>query len=110
MCIRDRITTFSGFARTYYLRLVSGGPTATLSGGPFTTAFHVHGALFTAWVLLFIVQTALISSRRVAVHRRLGIAGAVLAAAMVAAGALVAVSAAARGAAPLGMTPHAFLV
>jgi hypothetical protein len=104
------LTTFAGFAPTYYLRLVSGGATKTLSGGPFTAAFHVHGALFTAWVILFVVQTALISARRVAVHRRLGIAGAVLAAAMVIAGAQVAVSSAARGSAPPGMTPLAFLV
>lgn len=110
MAVALAITTFTGFAPTYYLRLVSGGATTTLSGGPITPAFHVHGALFTAWVLLFIVQTALISSRRVAVHRRLGIAGAVLAAAMVAAGASVAVSTAGRGSAPPGMTPLAFLV
>lgn len=110
MAIALAITTFAGFAPTYYWRLVSGGTTTTLSGGPFTPAFHVHGALFTAWVLLFIVQTALISNRRVAVHRRLGIAGAVLAAAMVVAGVIVAVSSAARGSAPTGMTPLAFLV
>ena len=70
----------------------------------------MHGALFTAWVLLFIVQTALISSRRVAVHRRLGVAGAVLAAAMVVAGASIAIVTAARGSAPPGMTAVAFLV
>ena len=104
------LTVVAGFSSTYYLRLVSGGPTATLSGGPFTRLVHVHGALFTAWVLLFIVQTALISSRRVAVHRRLGVAGAVLAAAMVAAGTLTALATAARGSAPAGMDPLAFLV
>ena len=110
MAVALAITAFTGFAPTYYLRLVSGGATATLTGGPFTTLVHIHGALFTAWTLLFIVQTALISSRRVAVHRRLGIAGAVLAAAMVVAGAVVAVSTAARGSAPPGLTPLAFLV
>jgi hypothetical protein len=110
MAVAMAITAFAGFSRTYYLRLVSGGPTATLSGGPFTSLVHLHGALFTSWVLLFIVQTALISTRRVAVHRRLGIAGAVLAAAMVAAGVSVAVSTAARGSSPPGMTPLAFLV
>lgn len=110
MAVALAITAFAGFSRTYYLRLVSGGPMATLTGGPFTTLVHLHGALFTTWVLLFIVQTALISTRRVAVHRRLGIAGAVLAAAMVVAGGSVAVSTAARGSAPPGMTPLAFLV
>jgi hypothetical protein len=110
MAVAMAITVFAGFSRTYYLRFVSGAPMATLTGGPFTTLVHFHGALFTTWVLLFIVQTALISARRVAVHRRLGIAGAVVAAAMVAAGASVAISTAARGGAAPGMTPLAFLV
>jgi hypothetical protein len=104
------VTVFAGFAATYYLRFASGGPTATLSGGPFTTLVHVHGALFTTWVLLFVVQTALVASRRVAVHRRLGVAGAILAAAMVVAGTSIAISTAARGSGPPGMTPLAFLV
>ena len=110
MAVAMGVTVFAGFAATYYLRLVGGGPTATLSGGPFTTLVHVHGALFTAWVLLFIVQTALVASRRVAVHRRLGVAGAILAAAMVVAGTSIAIATAARGSAPPGMTPVAFLV
>ena len=46
----------AGFAPTYYLRLLSGGPTATISGGPFTGLVHVHAALFSAWVVLFIVS------------------------------------------------------
>lgn len=33
---------------------------------------YLHAALFTAWVLLFITQAALVRSRRVAWHRRLG--------------------------------------
>src|ERR1700712_4141526 len=73
MAVALAVTAFTGFSRTYYLRLVSGGRMATLTGGPFTTLVQVHGALFTTWVLLFIVQTALISTRQVAVHRRLGI-------------------------------------
>ena len=102
-------TVFAGFARTYYLRLLSDEPGATLSGGPFTTLVHTHGALFTAWVVLFVAQTALISTRRVAVHRRLGVAGAVLAAAMVVAGTLTAIATARRGGAVPGMDPLAFL-
>jgi hypothetical protein len=104
------LTVFAGFARTYYLRLLDDGPKATLTGGPFTTLVHLHGALFTSWVLLFIVQTALVSSRKVAVHRKLGVAGAVLAAAMVVAGTSLAIAAAARGSAPPGMDPKAFLI
>ena len=102
-------TVFAGFSRTYYLRFFTGGPSATLSGGPFTPLVYVHGALFTAWVVLFIVQTALIAGRRVAVHRRLGIGGAALAAAMLVAGTLTAIATAARGSAPVGVDPLAFL-
>jgi hypothetical protein len=65
--------------------------------------------LFTAWVVLFVVQTALVASRRVALHRRLGVAGAALAAAMVVAGTSIAIATAARGSAPPGMDPLAFL-
>ncbi len=109
MAVALALTVFAGFAPTYYLRLVSGGPRATISGGPFTTLIHLHGALFTAWVVLFVVQTALISSRRVAVHRRLGVAGAVLAGVMVAVGSVAAIAMARRGAAPPGIDPLAFL-
>lgn len=110
MAVAMGLTVFAGFAATYYLRLLDGGPKVTLTGGPFTGLVHLHGALFTAWVLLFIVQTALVSSRRVAVHRRLGVAGGVLAAAMVAAGTTIAIATAARGSAPPGMDPLAFLI
>lgn len=108
MAIALALTVFGGFAPTYYARLLS-GPKATTSGGPFTTLVHVHAALFTAWVVLFITQTALVAARRVAVHRRLGVAGAVLAAAMVAAGTALALATAKRGGAPVGMDPLAFL-
>ena len=109
MAIAMGLTVFAGFASTYYIRFLAGGPKATISGGPFTALVHVHGALFTAWVLLFIVQTALVASRRVAVHRRLGVAGAVLAVAMVVAGTSIAIATAARGSAPTGVDPLAFL-
>jgi hypothetical protein len=109
MAIALGLTVFAGFASTYYLRFLAGGPEATLSGGPFTPLVHLHGALFTGWVVLFIVQTALVASHRVAVHRRLGVAGAMLAAAMVVAGTSIAIAGAARGSAPAGVDPLAFL-
>lgn len=109
MAIALALTVFTGFASTYYLRFPSGGPSATITGGPFTALVHVHGALFSAWVLLFIVQTALVASHRVALHRRLGAAGAMLAAAMVVAGTSLAIATARRGAGPSGVDPLAFL-
>jgi hypothetical protein len=109
MAVGLALTAFGGFSQTYYLRFLDEGPRATISGGPFTGLVHLHGALFTAWVLLFLVQTTLIAGRRVAVHRRIGIGGGVLAAAMVVVGTLTSLATARRGAAPVGVDPLAFL-
>jgi hypothetical protein len=104
------LTVFAGFASSYYLPLVRGDAMATLSGGPFTPLVHLHGALFSAWVVLFLVQTLLVAARRVALHRRLGVAGVMLAAAMVPVGIRAAVATAARGGGPPGIDPLEFLV
>ena len=109
MAVALALTAFSGFARTYYFRLIDGGPLHTVSGGPVTGLVHLHGTLFTAWVVLFVVQTALISARRVTVHRRLGVAGAVLAAGMIVVGSLTAIASARRGGGNPNLDPLAFL-
>lgn len=44
---------------------------------------HVHGAVFTCWVLLFVAQPAFIANGSAALHRKLGGVGAGLALAMV---------------------------
>ena len=86
-------TVFIGFSRTYYLREVFAGP-------PLPMLFHVHGALFTAWVLLFITQAILIAQRRARTHRTLGMAAALLVPPMLVTGVMVAILAA-RGEGPL---------
>jgi hypothetical protein len=48
-----------------------------------STWVQVHAFLFTSWILLFFAQSVLVASRRVDLHRRLGIAGAILAGLMV---------------------------
>jgi hypothetical protein len=63
---------------------------------PLTLAVAVHGAVFSAWLLLFLAQTLLIR-RRFAAHRRLGYAGAVLAALMIATGYFTSIAMARRG-------------
>jgi hypothetical protein len=108
MAIGLALTVLVGFGPTYYTKLFGDAPMATLSGGPMTALVHVHGVLFTTWVLLFIVQTALVAQHKVAIHRRLGIAGALLAASMVAVGTLTALKMASRGSAPGGLDPIAF--
>jgi hypothetical protein len=50
----------------------------------FPVLLWVHGAVFTAWVVLFVAQPVLTMRKSVRWHRRLGWAGAALAVAMVA--------------------------
>ncbi len=49
---------------------------------PLPALFYVHGLLFSAWVVLFLVQARLVAARNVALHRRLGVLGVLLAAAV----------------------------
>jgi hypothetical protein len=65
-----------GFAPTYYL---AGGLRAPLP----SRIVHIHAVIFTTWMLLLVVQTSFISARKVRWHRNLGVAGFVLACAMV---------------------------
>ena len=102
MAIAIAITVFAGFAPTYYLR-------AYYQSTPLDGLRHLHGVVFTAWVLLLVIQTTLISAGRVGLHRRLGVAGAVLAALVVVVGTTTAVAGAARGAGPPGVPPLSFL-
>jgi hypothetical protein len=63
---------FVGFAPTYYLK-------GYFHAAPLPLLVHVHGLVFTSWILLFLAQTSLIAGRRIDLHRRLGVGGAVLA-------------------------------
>jgi hypothetical protein len=98
-----------GFAPTYYLGVAGSAPLQTITGAAVDGVVHAHAILFTAWVVLFIVQAALVSTRHVAVHRRLGVAGVVLAAAMIVAGTTTAIAMARRGGSAPGVPPLAFL-
>jgi hypothetical protein len=110
MALVMALIVFAGFAPTYYLRAYFGGPVTVSGSTSLTPLTHLHGVLFTGWVLLFLVQTALVARGRVALHRRLGLAGVVLAAAMIAVGVSTAISGAARGLAPAGVDPLVFLI
>lgn len=92
-----------GFARTYYLKGILNGPALP------SLLVHVHGAVMTSWVILFVVQIWLVASRRTKVHQRLGKIGALLALLVLIVGVITAVSAAARGSSP-GPPPLQFLV
>ncbi len=86
MALTMMAVTLVGFGPTYYFANLNHAPRPIL-----TPALHVHGALATAWLLLLIVQTRLIAARRRDVHRRLGIAGALLALAVLVSGILLAI-------------------
>jgi hypothetical protein len=58
---------------------------------------EIHAAVFALWLVLFITQALLVATRRVAVHRRLGLAAVALAAAMIALGYKTAIEGARRG-------------
>jgi hypothetical protein len=108
MAVAMALTVLIGFAPTYYLRFFFGKATVT-GATSLSPLAHLHGALFTAWVLLFIAQTALVATHRVRLHRRLGVAAALLAAFMTIVGVATALKSAARGAAPPGVDPLTFL-
>ena len=104
------LIVFVGFAPTFYLRSAFGAPTSVTGMTILRPLTLAHGIIFTSWVVLFVIQTTLVASRKVAVHRRMGIAGVVLAASMVAVGLPTAFAAAARGSGPPGIEPLVFLV
>jgi hypothetical protein len=81
-----------GFARSFFLR-----PLFPDWPSPAEPIFYVHGAAFTAWIVLLLVQTTLVGVGRTDIHRRLGWSGAALAAVMIVLGVAGALVAARRG-------------
>ncbi len=92
------------FARTFYLRYWFDVP-------PLTVLLPLHGVVFTAWFVLFAIQARLISKQDYQTHRKLGIAGAVLAGLIVILGLATAVaSASATRPRGMGMTSAQFVL
>src|ERR1700687_1200732 len=96
-------SVFAGFARTYYLAGVFHAPLPSL-------IIHVHGAAFACWILLLVTQTSLVSAGRGDIHRRLGIAGFLLACLMVILGVLAATDSVVRQGGPPGGDPKFFYI
>lgn len=67
---------FGGFAATYWLQLTAG----TFNGAPI---LHLHGLVFSAWLILLVWQAVQASQGRMPSHRAWGVAGVSLATAMV---------------------------
>ena len=85
MSVAFLLVVFAGFARSYYLKPYFGTPPAM------TPLLHLHGLLFTGWVVLLLAQTLLVAAKRTRVHMSLGVAGGALAVLMVLVGSWTAV-------------------
>jgi hypothetical protein len=59
------VCVFIGFSPTYFQAGMLRAPLPS-------PILHIHGAVFTLWMLLFVVQVAFISARRVKWHRSFG--------------------------------------
>jgi len=104
MSIAALVTVFAGFAPTYYLR-------PYFNTAPLMPLLHVHGIVFTSWLVLFLIQTTLVAAHRTDIHRRLGILGGVIATLMILIGTSTAVIRASQGATPVpGVSSLSFLV
>jgi len=92
-----------GFGPTYYFAGVFRAPLPA-------PIIHVHAALFSCWMLLLVVQTSLVSARRVDLHRKLGVAGMALACVMVVVGVMAATNALLRTPLARGRDPQSFYI
>jgi|SRR6185295_712551 len=100
MALACALTVLIGFAPSYFLR---GAELPTLR-----PLYQIHGALFTSWVVLLMAQTSLVAANRTDIHRRLGLAGVVLAALVFIAGVTVSIETLRRNGGPVP-DPRVFL-
>ena len=60
---------FGGFGLTYWQPMISG----TLE--PIPPIVHLHGFFYSSWIILLVVQSALVNVRNIRLHRSLGTFG-----------------------------------
>ena len=90
MAILLCVCVFIGFSPTYFRAGMMRAPLPS-------PILHIHGAVFTLWMLLFVVQAALISARRVKWHRSFGTVAFCLPPIMIVLGVIAAIDALHRG-------------
>ena len=91
MALAILATVIVGFSRSFFLR-----PLFPDWPSPTETIFYVHGAVFAAWIVLFVAQASLVAGGHTKLHRRIGPYSAAVAIAMVVLGTLAALIAARR--------------
>ena len=79
MSIVTAVTILAGFSNFYVPRLIGLTPAV-----PWIV--HLHAVVFTSWLVFYVTQTTLVATGRTAIHRRIGIAGVVLAVLMLVVG------------------------
>jgi FtsH-binding integral membrane protein len=95
--------TIVGFSQSYFFKQHFDTP-------PLSPLVHVHGATFTAWLVLLIAQTGFVAVRRRDLHKRAGIASVALVAVMTITGLMTAIAAAQRpGPGAFGIPKDEFL-
>jgi hypothetical protein len=96
-------TVLVGFARTYFLAGMVEAPLPN-------RLIHIHGAVFSLWMVLVIIQTAFVATGNIRLHRKLGMFAFCWAVLMVVLGTFAAVDALHRGQGPLGLDPVSFFI
>jgi hypothetical protein len=102
MAIASSLVVLAGFGPHLYSRPVD--------MPPMSLRVILHASLFLTWVLLFVAQTVLVSAGQTAIHRRVGVAAAVVAATMVVSSPPLAVGLARRGGPGGGADPLEFFL
>jgi hypothetical protein len=103
LAVAAAVIIFAGFARTFYLRSMSGAP-------PLSPVLIVHGIVMTAWLVLFFVQVRLVGVGRTPLHRRTGVFGILVAVLVLVVGVAATIDAGRRGVTPAPeVTPLMFM-
>src|SRR4051812_36146252 len=83
MSVVAALVILTGFASTYAAKLFAADATIP-------AIVHLHAAVFTSWLALFVAQTLLVMRGRIKLHQQLGTAGMALAGLMLIVGTLTA--------------------
>jgi len=92
------LVVIAGFARTYYAKAAFGTPQLSM-------LLHLHGLVMTSWFVMYAIQVRLVATKRVALHRKLGVYGAIVAALVLVVGTTAGIMSAAEGRSPPGAPP-----
>lgn len=76
----------------------------------FPAHVHLHAAIFVSWIVLYVLQNALVAADKVTLHRKLGILGSGLAVLMTGYGIFTTIACLQRGAVPPFFPPSVFLL